>query len=119
MATITVYKNRAATFRHTYKDSAGTAVSITGLIITGALKKNRGDSAAKIEFTTEGASANIDIIESGETNTGVYDVTFAAADTATLQPGTYLLGYSYQATEPDDKTFFGEVQVFVEAPIDE
>lgn len=65
MNTITIYQNRAVTLRHTYKTEAGVPVSVAGLIITGALKRRRCDAEALITLTTEGASPNIDIIESG------------------------------------------------------
>jgi len=116
--TITLHAGLKTTLRHTYKTAAGVAQSIAGFEIHGAIRKTR-DGAVILELSTEGVGPAIAIIESGATNTGVFDVTITGASTEDLAPGYYLLGYTYREEGETEYSYFGEVGIDLVQPVDE
>ena len=117
LATIQLYKGRDITLRHQYFDpSTGAPLSIAGFTITGKLKKSRNHTDALITLTSLGVSPDIVIVENGLVDIGIYDVTFAAADTLNLPSDYYFLGYSFQ--DSDGLHPFGECGVELITPVD-
>lgn len=117
MSLIEVYKGRETVLVHTYKDASGVAQSIAGLIITGAVKRTREGTVVQA-LTSAGATPQIEIVEDGGSDTGVFNVSFTAAMTANWTAGAYEVGYSYQTGEAEPKHFFGEYKLSILTPVD-